>query len=200
LIVLSLTVVSYEVKKAEQAARRLLRDSLALKLGVSSAQDVVGITRGPGRVTDPGFKECLAQQPDCSGMVFVRNRWLKTLHLAPEIGFGSLFEIKDNILIDRDIQMIAIINSNDLHAFVNEEKSSPNEPTFRVERFSNHTGLGIVMTPDAGDEFRRSVTDFDLRCLSRIGGCSTFEEMLPVLGREDWTWLAHESAGGGSSP
>jgi hypothetical protein len=186
LMMFSLAVTWYEAKKEEWDARSLLQDSLKLKLGVSSAQDVLAVTRGPGRVTD-GFEECRAGRGECLGMVAVKNSWLRAVGLAPDLGIGASFAIKNNILVGRYIQMVAIINGNDLHAFVNEQEASSNKPAFRVERSNNRTLLGVVMTPAAGDEFRQRVTDFNLRCLSKIGGCKTMEEMLPILVRKDLT-------------
>jgi hypothetical protein len=190
MVLISLVVIRYEAMKTERDSRGLLQDSLKLRVGVSSAQEVLAIIHGPGRVTD-GFEECVAGHGDCYGNVAVRNRFLNLLHLAPDVGLGACFGIQNHILIFRHLQMVAIIDGIDRHSFVTEEQAYIEKPPFRVIRSNNHTYLGIFMTPSAGDEFRRRVTDFNLRCLSKIGGCKTFEEMLPILGREDWTWLAY---------
>jgi hypothetical protein len=189
LIILSLAVVRNEANKLDQDAKSLLHDSLKLTVGKSSAEDVLAITRGQGRVTDP-FKECTPQHTDdCYVHVAVENQLLRSLHLAPSAGLGSLFTVKDNNLVNRYIQMVAIVKGDDLHVFVNEENAGSNKPPFRVERSNNHTMAGIFITSSASDELRRRLTDFNLSCLSKIGGCKTFEEMLPALGREDWPWL-----------
>jgi hypothetical protein len=179
----SLVAVWYGAKKAEWDARKLLQDSVKLKVGVSSAQEVLAIIHGPSRKTE-GFEECIAGHQDCYGDVAVRNRLLNLIGLAPDIGFGSILLIKNNVLISQNLKMVAIIDGNDLHAFAREEQAGPGEPAFHLER--NHNSLlGVVMTPAAGDEFRKRATDFNLRCLSKIGGCKTMEEMLPILRRED---------------
>ena len=123
-MILAASVVWYEAKKAEWDARSLLQDSLKFRIGESSAQDVLAITRGSGRVTDR-FKACTAEHTDdCYIDVAVENKLLKLLHLAPDVGLGGHFAIKNNILVGRHLQMVAVIDGVDLHAFVTEEQAS----------------------------------------------------------------------------
>jgi hypothetical protein len=86
------------------------------------------------------------------------------------------------------------VGQRDRQVFVNEGKttqgvvggvnSTLQEKFFKI-RLSPGVGFGVLLTPEAPENLRKLAYNFNFNCLSKIGGCKEYEEMLPILGRKD---------------
>jgi hypothetical protein len=66
-----------------------------------------------------------------------------------------------------------------------EVAHTPQDKSFRITTTTQPETMGVIITPEAPPDLRRIVYSLNLNCLSKIGGCRTYEEMLPILKRRD---------------
>jgi len=192
--VLAIVLWGYQVKNSEWQARNLYEQALRLQIGEASQEEVLKLLRvAPGKKY--GFEPCLSGLQGCIGTISVENTALYRLHLAPRTAFGVRLGIIHGKLANRflaiDVDRM-FGRGTFCDAFVNERISAPTEPAFRLEEVSFHYGLN--MTTSAPADLKKLAYDFNFSCLSKIGGCKTPEEILPILGRNDLSGTAPWSA------
>jgi len=174
----------YVVAQPERDAKRLWQDARAMKFGSSSVEEVLRYGRGPRRLTD-AFQPCQEESDSCDETIAVKNEWLNRLHLAPDVGFGVRFIFENHKLAAMNFVMGVVGNGLDRQVIVEDEPASPNKPAFVIRHFYQGESYGVEMTEDAPARLRQLAYEFNFHCLSGIGGCKTFEDMLPILGRKD---------------
>lgn len=122
-----------------------------------------------------------------------RNRWLHWLHLAPltqfsvkvhrqgsawDPGGGSVGAMDWAMLVNRDPLGSGIVAS----ALVFERTGAAADP-FRVNAVMGTGGrprrTTVMLAPNASPTQRAQAVAFNLRCLTRIGGCRASSELLP---------------------
>lgn len=177
----------YLVMKAEWDARNLFKQALQLQVGNTSLPEVLAlVSTAPGQKY--GFEPCLAGHGGCTGTIYVANTWMFRFHLAPPIAFAARFGISDNKLTNREFGMdLQGMYGKDSHgrASVNERVSAPGRPAFDVRGWSS--GIMVNMTTEAAENMKNLAYNFNFHCLVKIGGCKTYEDMLPILKRKDLT-------------
>jgi len=135
-----------------------------------------------------GTFKCSGQE--CGADVETSNRLLKMLHLAPEIDFAvavhtdakKVFDVVVGIYEFGKVSPGTWSNIT-IQTFCEYEIPGMRDVHFDVQTSSAHKGRAVLvrMTTLATPEQRSLVQALDLRCLSRIGGCSQQE-----LGPDVW--------------
>ena len=123
LILAGLTVwclwATWETKRA---AKQFFLEAQQVEIGRATAGQVLRLVHSTHRRTNGGFAPCQSGEGECSGTVFFDNIWLYRLHLAPAVVFACRFDIKNNKLQERWVEMVS---SNDGRE--REERSSTKE-------------------------------------------------------------------------
>ena len=196
LILAGLTVwclwATWETKRA---AKQFFLEAQQVEIGRATAGQVLRLVHSTHRRTNGGFAPCQSGEGECSGTVFFDNIWLYRLHLAPAVVFACRFDIKNNKLQERWVEMVSsndgrgergtfVHEGNDTRFGGNIPRNSE-EAYFRVSGGHPAGYLGIFITPQTPPDLRRIAYEFNFACLSKIGGCHLYEEMLPALARTD---------------
>jgi hypothetical protein len=197
-ILLFIAVCCYETVKIEHRARRFFEDVARLKVTASSVEDVLRLLKTTD-ATRYGFDPCISGGANCVGRIIFENTWLYRLRLAPRTAFGCDLQIGEGRLHIRRLTMVSLKKNLvggllDWGVFINESTSttskdeithSPQEKFFRITTTATTETMGVMITPEAPPDLRRSAYVINFGCLSKIGGCKTYEEMLPILARRD---------------
>lgn len=181
--------------QTRRAAEQFFQAAQQLDIGGATANQVLSLVHSAHRRTNGGFAPCLSGEGECTGTVFFDNIWLYRLHLAPAMAFACRFDIRDHKLQERWMEMVS---SNDGRGergtFVHEGKGTtfpgetlrnPEEAYFRVSGGHPSGYFGIFITPQTPLDLRRIAYNFNFACLSKLGGCRVYEDMLPALARKD---------------
>lgn len=115
------------------------------------------------------------------------------LHFATAMGFRCSLTTVGFKLNDRFCMMMAdgvsdtftmVEEGNDAERHCNSEFLGPDNKYFKIMQIP--TGFLVAcVTPQTPPELKDLAYKFDFGCFSRLRGCATYEEMLPVLGRKD---------------
>ena len=188
----------YSARRTRNLAEQFLHAAKSLELGKASLDDVLAVANA-SRGTQEGFGSCTPHAEHCTGRVYFENRWLHRWHLAAPTYFACRFGIKANKLNDRWCELVSyrnagrtdvdwgafVIEKPSLHLFEGEREPGTRDKSFRLAGLPSSEMLGVIVTPQTPDNIRTLAYEFDLRCLSNIGGCRTREEMLPILNRKN---------------
>ena len=192
--------VAYSTIRTRDHAQHLCEGAARLELGQAGVDDLIGLARAnDGNAS--GFADCGTNQGSCVGTVYFENKWLSRFHVAPRTAFQCKFTILDNRLEKIWLVMAttrrgksttsewgAFVHfAQDTRVFANESANGSDSGSFRVAEIPSSELLGVVLTPKAPAEIRRSAFSFNFTCMSKIGGCKNYEQMLPVLKRIDST-------------
>jgi hypothetical protein len=207
---LFICICSYSSWKTKRDAARFYKDALNLELGNATPDDVLKLARSThGKLLL--FQPCLSGGGNCVGIVYFENLWLHRLHVAPATVFGCRFTFRNYKLQNRWIRMESGASASvpDWGAFVNEGISrdvypapveiTPEQKYLRIIQGFPLGYVGVWITPDTPADLRKLAYNFNFGCLTKLGGCKTVEEMLPILSRKDLyrdpgkPWL-HEKA------
>jgi hypothetical protein len=198
IVILGIGVCAYFTSRTRIKAEHFSRQARTLELRKATWSDLSGIIHDSHGKTY-GFDPCRAGDGHCAGTIVFGSRWLHLLRLAPQVFFYCQFGIKDYHLNYRSCAMVSYRRASnsvvDWGAFVNEGEttnlsSKELEPTsherlFKIAGLPSSEMLGVFITPETRAELRALAYDFNFDCLSKIGGCKTVEEMLPILKRRD---------------
>lgn len=183
----------YSIRKTQRNAQRFFQRALLLQIGQATEDDVLRLVYSSHGGTY-GFEPCISGGADCIGTIYFDNTWLRRLHLAPPAAFACRFGVENRKLHNRWCEMFTVAKSGEyLNAFVNEAKTTRwrsdeidqplNERFFKVRMFD--VFFGAFITPETPQELRKLAYNFNFNCLSKIRGCKSYEELLPILARKD---------------
>jgi hypothetical protein len=172
----------WSIEKTKRDAERFFNKALLLQVDRSTVGDVLALVMVSGG-TSYGFDSCIKGQGGCIGTIYFENRLLRYLHAAPRTAFGARFGIEESKLTNTWFMMYSISGNHDWEAFVDEGDHLWDGKSFTFKTFSGR--FGILMSPDTPSDIRKLAYSFNFCCLTRIGGCRTQEEMLPILNRKD---------------
>jgi hypothetical protein len=198
ILIIGIALGKYATDRARNQAEHFFRRAQTLQLRKSTWNDLTGIVHDSHGETY-GFDPCRVGSGQCTGTIVFGNRWLRLLRLAPPVFFNCRFGIKDYHLHNRSCALVSYRKTSnsvvDWGAFVNEGEttnlfSKELEPTssgrlFKIGGLPSSEMLGVFITPETPADLRALAIDFNFDCLSKIGGCKTVEEMLPILKRRD---------------
>lgn len=178
-VVLFLLIASPRVQ-----AVKLLKQLNSLQINRSSFHQAQALAGQFGRQAACVGDNCLFQ---------FQNAWLHRLHLAPlteftvmlvrggvpsDPGGGSLRAVDISLLVDTAQKDGAIAS-----ALVFERAGAQGDPAFQASvtiASDGHAGRTVViMTPQASAREKARARAFNLRCLTRLGGCHSSRDLLP---------------------
>jgi hypothetical protein len=181
--------------KNQRDAERFIAGARTLVIGKSSAGDVANLIKASSKWADPYFDCSPSNRGDCAGIVAFTNfsplSWPYHLHLAVAMGLRCTLFTKD----DKLNSLLCVMQSPkavDTNTYVQEGEgpagcfSSLNSENrfFKIQGFP--TGFfGVCINGQTPADLRELAFNFDFDCFSRLRGCNTYEEMLPVLARKD---------------
>src|SRR5882724_9598323 len=171
---------------------------LRLEVGKSTGEDVWALVRSRQERTVGSFEPCHSGSPNCAGTIYFENfnkmKWLYRMHLATPMAFSFAFTVEDHKLKSRWLAMVFVPNGNE-GAFVQEKSNTrafpdqvfhrPEETYFRISGGYPSGYMGVFIAPGTPPDLRKLAYNFNFNCLAKPRGCSTYEQMLPVLGRRD---------------
>jgi hypothetical protein len=193
LVLVSVLSIWIEERLNRLRARDLVAAMQTVRVGASSLPEVESLARQFGGV---------ARQPCDASLCNVdfgpiRNSLLAKLHLAPATRLGSRITVQDGTVsymtVGYDVTSPArTIASADVFVFpIIEERAFPaGGAPFEVNVRWGASGsskpdkrwkIGVRMTPAAPQELQRAAFAFDLSCLTRLGGCTSGDELLPGI-------------------
>jgi hypothetical protein len=198
LLILLFGAARYSAKRTQREAEAFFRSADRLTVGTATAGDVLKVV-GSARGRLNGFGPCVSGARTCLGTVlFTNDRYLMRLHLVEPMIFSSWFKIDNGKLLSCWFQMsyatprgevaTFIHQGQNTHAIPNEVDRTPEEKYFKISGGHPAGYLGVMVTPEAPERLRQLAYTFNFDCLSKIGGCKTFEEMLPVLAQKELYW------------
>lgn len=183
----------YSVKKTQHEAERFFRAAQQLEIEQATVKDILKVAEsGQGRTNN--FGPCLSGGANCVGQVVFTNPWLRRLHLAPQTFFVCRLEIKDFKLRSRWCEMTYsgvgafLFEGPSTQTVPDEVEHKPQERYFKISGGHPAGYLGVMITPSAPEDLRQLASKFNFGCLSMVGGCKEYEQMLPVLARKDLYW------------
>ncbi len=198
LIALAGSMIAIETVQTRRKVERLLGEIRALKVGDSNLDKLCQLVeRYNGSVRD-GAK---CKTSTCTMKISITNESLSKYHLAPWSGFGVEFIIKQGRTVHLGLELWS--NARGM-SYYYKRLVSGQETGFgcfagvlddSADSDSYHTGsesfvrkgpdrIIVRLTPtDAA--MRKKAQEFNLGCLSKLGGCRTPKEILPALYEND---------------
>ncbi|HEV3220086.1 MAG TPA: hypothetical protein VGZ48_09965 [Candidatus Acidoferrales bacterium] len=185
----------YWIWKNQRDAERFVTSVKTLVIGKSTAADLSTLIKSIPIGTNHYFDCSPSGNGECEAIVnlsnFSRFSWPYRLHLAVAMGLRCTFYTEN----DKLRSLLCVMQSSkamDTNTYVQEgegparcfsELNSENK-FFETQGFP--TGFcGVCINERTPSDLRDLAFKFDFGCFSRLHGCSTFEEMLPVLSRKD---------------
>jgi hypothetical protein len=194
-ILLSIGLWRYFTWINQRDAERFIAGARTLVIGKSTAADVEKLVKSASRWADP-FMDCSPSgSGDCGGIVTFTNfspfRWPYRIHLARPMGLRcTVYTVRGKLqallcyMSPGEIDyMDAFVQEGDGPAYCATELN-PENKFFKIRQVP--TGhFGVCINGQTPPELRDLAFKFDFGCFSRLRGCATYEEMLPVLSRKD---------------
>ena len=127
----------------------------------------------------------------CRFDIAVSNFPMDYLHLAPKTGFYVSINVQNDRVtaISSDLLSITLggspLEPAPLGAHVVEDlvKTDPSAPAFlsslNTDNVAGASTINVALTPSATAEERQSAYDFNLGCLTKLGGCKRAGDFLP---------------------
>jgi len=196
--VLSVLTIWLDGQLLEYRARRELQVLQTVRVGTTTLAEIEELARrNSGRVRQPCSPAlCNVDSP------LIVNTLMWKAHLAQPTRFGGGVVIENGVVdqmeVTLDVSRTGPIGLADVWVFpVGEERRIlPGDPPFKVMigrarcRGNNQDGerdVIVHMTPAATPEQQKAAFDFNLSCLSRLGGCRCGAEILPEVLRFEKT-------------
>jgi hypothetical protein len=187
----------YATRQNEKEAERFFQDAQCLQVGKATVDEVLELVASSHHRTNGGLHRCLLGASSCTVTVYFENyeheAWLYRIHLASPMAFLGRFDIVDGKLQGRSLEMVRAEGGN-LRTFISESQTesdwaynpSRNPETRYLKTAVDHPGgyIGVRIAPDAPADIRK-LAYFNFQCLSKLRGCNTVEEMLPILKQRD---------------
>jgi hypothetical protein len=158
-----------------------LSDVRRLRVGQSTYDDVLRIkTKYDGRSWSED-KAC--DQDQCIVNFSFDNKWLYRFGLVPGTGFIGGLTVRKGILVRIDL---ALQSNPKFDAMMDEIPAEPDVLVYEVggKQLISRPAYSYVwahITSAASQDERQKVYAFNLKCLTKWGGCKDSNELLPIL-------------------
>jgi hypothetical protein len=167
--------IRYEIVAPARAAARDLEAINGLTVGKTTEAELLG--RSAFQTMDI---QCF--QANCNYHTQRTNRLLSTLHLAPFIFFGTRVTVRDGMVTQVSVFMFNFrlpglsLTQEELPA------ECASSPCVKRAVLPTKAVVGIMVLFNNESELRnRMVEAAQPACLSRLHGCSTYDELMPLL-------------------
>jgi hypothetical protein len=167
--------IRYEIVAPARAAARDLEAINGLTVGKTTEAELLG--RNAFQKMD---RQCF--QADCMYHTHRTNRLLSTLHLAPFTFFGIRVAVRDGMVT----QVTVFMANYRLPALSLTQKvplpvECASSPCVKRAVLPTKAVVGVMVLFDNESELRnRMMEAAQPACLSRLHGCSTYDELMPL--------------------
>jgi hypothetical protein len=160
-------------------AKQFLAEVEMLRPGKSSIQDIRLLERRYRRFVVPHDSPCTDEH--CEIGFSFDNQWLARIHMAPGTVFGARITATSgkisSISIGLDTPPAYFTNVKEV---AGQADSTPYKLTGRrATSGSAQFSLNVELTAAVSEGIRRSAYNFNLSCLTKVGGCNDARQMLP---------------------
>jgi hypothetical protein len=166
--------------RARARGNAFLSDVRQLRVGQSTYDDVLRIkTKYEGR----SWSEDKACDDQCIVNFSFDNKWLYHFGLVPGTMFIGGLTVSKGILVRIDL---TFQSNPKFDAMTDEIPAKPNVLAYEVggKQFISRRAYSYVwahITSAASQDERQKVYAFNLKCLTKWGGCKDSNELLPIL-------------------
>jgi len=162
-------------------ASNFLRDVKLIRPGVSTIQELLQLRDKYHRFASAAEPGC--NQDECTIYFHFYNTWLFRIHAVPPTEFGGGISARRGIVWKVDL---ALQSGRTYDAQVSDAALPTTIPPLEVFRRESRPGgeligLQVRLGPGAPLEARLAAYQFNLGCLTQLGGCNDARAMLPKL-------------------
>ena len=167
--------------RARAKGNAFLSDVRQLRVGQSTYDDVLRIkTKYEGR---PWSEDKACDRDQCIVNFSFDNKWLYHFGLVPGTMFIGGLTVRQGTLVRIDL---ALQSNPTFDAMMEEISAEPNVLAYEVggkQLISRpaYTYVWAHITSAASQDERQKVYAFNLKCLTKWGGCKDSNELLPIL-------------------
>lgn len=180
---------------AQREAGQLLGEVNSIRVGVSPFDDAKRIAdrhRGAGGEDGPCTRE------NCRFTFRVANRPLWTFRIwmygfLPPTQFTASLEIRDEVVVGKYAGVIAqhpdrqySMGAASELAYRDPLYRGAEQPAFRIQHWSNvPDSIDVRLQATATDDQRRRAFAINVTCFSRIDGCQSAQEIMPLMQQDE---------------
>lgn len=170
----------------KRRAAKVLYEVQAFDLNNTTPEGIRSMVDRLGGEVSPSATNCPAE--DCLLFIWVANKWMPRLRLAPPMSLTVWIRIQGGKAIYRKVELVnrayeGHVPSASVTEYACTECEVPNDKPFRIGGLRYEDGTPIYMlvylNARASPEQRRRAYAFNLECLTKFGGCTNPDEMLP---------------------
>jgi hypothetical protein len=167
--------VRYAIHAPAQAAARYLAAINGLTVGKTTEAEL--LTRNEFQTLD---RNCL--QGICAYLMDTDNAFLRLLHLAPRTTFSAMVTVRDGIVIGvvvfetkSGLRAISLVQMSEMPFWCGASPCVSQLPPHVVRA----AGISVMISNDSSirNHLQEAVNS---ACLSRIRGCSSYADLMPV--------------------
>jgi hypothetical protein len=175
------TVVGVRLSRPARRAHDLLAESTTLQIGRSGLSDVEAVA---GRFGITPGNDCTPE--DCQLVVTIDNSPLPSWWRRSGATFGTSFVVEKGVLVEREYAMAIGVGPNRPFAEVRErehwrERPEPVDVQVSSDEADPKWRAIVHLTTAASPEVRNRYLSFNLKCLSKFGGCKDAHQLLPTV-------------------
>jgi hypothetical protein len=170
-----LILIGYEITAPTRAAARDLEAINGIAVGKMTEAELLG--RSAFQTVD---RHCA--EADCIYHTERTNNFLHALHLAPFTFFGTAVWVRNGMVVQVDV----FANREGLRPIRLSQKSAlpaecASNPCVKLPVLPNKNLAQIQIMFNNESEFRNRMPEaLQTTCLSRLRGCSSYEELMPL--------------------
>jgi hypothetical protein len=162
-------------------ARDLLAQSATLQIGQSGLSEVEAVT---ARFGVRSANDCTSDE--CQLVVMIDNSRLPKWWRGSGTTLGVSFLVQKGILVEREYALAVGVGPNRPFAEVRErehwrERTEPVDIQTSWDVADRKWRATVDLTTAATPELRNRYLSFNLRCLSKFGGCTDAQQLLPTV-------------------
>lgn len=168
----------------QKRAENFVRAFAGLPLGQTAVGEAAALAKeyGGRRQTEQGCGP--ARETSCYSFRFLfQNTWVRRFHLGPPTALVAIVKVSNKEVIWTSAQFGSVFGKDkESDVWVQKLQSLPSGGSFQLKNVKGlRDWVEIDLTPDVGPSQLHQAYEFDLGCLSTIGGCKHAEELLPAL-------------------
>ena len=177
LVVLTVSEAAYAYRIRSQA-EQFLAAVKNMTVGKTSFQEVLQVE---SLFPANSSRSDTCKPSSCTIYFSFGTGWLHKAGLMPPGRFGGGITIRDGAV--SQIELV-LQSGPTLSAAIKESAESTSTTPYRIEVRKASSGnayysLTLILSSPAPEELRKNTYDFDMDCLTKLGGCKDARQMLP---------------------